>query len=260
MKKLPILKKLFIAGILITIVYPAKNALAQNPINQGVAIPVSIEGDVKEGSVICASEDKYSLCSEEYATSIYGVMTQNPSAQFIEEPSSGLYPVVSSGKVPTRVTASNGPIDRGNFVSTSTKAGVAMKAKLNGFVLGTALDDFHPANADDEGIVNVLISIHPTSKLGTGSANLLSLIRKGLTFTVLDSLGSLRYLLAALVLIISFVLGFIYFGRVAKAGVESLGRNPLASRSIQLSVFFNVLLCIVIMIIGIVVAYLILVL
>lgn len=260
MNKLPKISLLLIVLTLLSTVASNGAFVFAEDLNQGVAIPTPIEGEVKEGDVICAKEGKYSLCNEEYSTGIFGVMTTHPSAEFTQPPAEGLYPVVSSGKVPVKVTAANGPIESGSFITTSEKSGVGMRAKLNGFVLGTALDSFNPSNADDTGTINVLISIHPTSKLGTGSANLLALVRKGLTFTVLDSLGSLRYLLAALVLIISFVLGFIYFGRVARAGVESLGRNPLAGRSIQLSVFFNILLTIVIMTIGVVVAYLILVL
>jgi hypothetical protein len=72
-------------------------------------------------------------------------------------------------------------------------------------------------------------------------------------------LASLRYLLAIIVAVMAFGLGFVYFGRVAKGGVEALGRNPLAGRAIQLSVLMNLILTVAIMVGGLVLAYIILI-
>ena len=234
---------------------------AQGANNLGVAIPTPITGDVSDGDIVCSEEGGFQRCTDSYSPSMYGVMTENPAAEFLEQPADGLFPVITSGKVGVRVSGENGNIEIGDLVTTSVEnSGVGMKAAINGYVLGSALEPYSPQNSTDVGKINVLVGIHPTVKLGTGGANILALLRTGLSFSALDSLGSLRYLLAALVVIISFVLGFVYFGRVARAGVESLGRNPLASRSIQLTVFFNIFLTIVIIAIGLAVAYLILVL
>jgi len=72
-------------------------------------------------------------------------------------------------------------------------------------------------------------------------------------------LASLRYLLAILVAMTSFILGFVYFGRVAKGGVEAIGRNPLARRAIQIGGALNLVLTLSIMAGGIVLAYVILI-
>ena len=234
---------------------------AQGVGDLGVAIPTPITGDVGDGDIICSETSGFGRCPDPYSPSIYGVMTLTPAAEFIENPSDGLSPVVTSGKVKVNVSGENGNIEIGDLITTSNDSpGIGMKATINGYVVGTALEPYSPQNPSDTGKIIILVSIHPTIKLGTGAANLLALLRTGLSFSALDSLGSLRYILAALVVIISFILGFVYFGRVARAGVESLGRNPLASRSIQLTVFFNIFLTIVIIAIGLVVAYLILVL
>ena len=63
-----------------------------------------------------------------------------------------------------------------------------------------------------------------------------------------------------LIVLITFALGIWYFGRVARSGVEAIGRNPLATRAIQLGVILNLLLTLVILLVGIALAYLILVL
>ena len=60
--------------------------------------------------------------------------------------------------------------------------------------------------------------------------------------------------------IMGFGLGFIYFGRIAKAGVEAIGRNPLASRTITSGLVLHILLTIVIVGAGLGIGYLILVL
>jgi F0F1-type ATP synthase membrane subunit c/vacuolar-type H+-ATPase subunit K len=60
--------------------------------------------------------------------------------------------------------------------------------------------------------------------------------------------------------IISFTLGMIYFGRASRTGIEAVGRNPLAKRVIQLTIFLNIVLTIVIVMVGLAIAYLILIL
>jgi F0F1-type ATP synthase membrane subunit c/vacuolar-type H+-ATPase subunit K len=68
----------------------------------------------------------------------------------------------------------------------------------------------------------------------------------------------LRYLTAALMVILGFVLGFVYFGRIAKAGVEAIGRNPLSSKTIEFGLILHILLTIVIVGAGLGIGYLIL--
>jgi F0F1-type ATP synthase membrane subunit c/vacuolar-type H+-ATPase subunit K len=52
----------------------------------------------------------------------------------------------------------------------------------------------------------------------------------------------------------------IYFGKASRAGIEAVGRNPLAKRVIQLTVVMNIVLTIVIVLVGLAIAYLILIL
>jgi len=62
------------------------------------------------------------------------------------------------------------------------------------------------------------------------------------------------------IVLISFTIGFVYFGRVTTRGVEALGRNPLASRTIQLNLALNLAFMIVIILVGLGIGYLILIL
>ena len=67
-----------------------------------------------------------------------------------------------------------------------------------------------------------------------------------------------KYIMAAIVVLGSMILGFLTFGRAAAKGVEALGRNPSASRIIHLGIVFNVTIVVAIALAGLVVAFLIL--
>jgi hypothetical protein len=70
----------------------------------------------------------------------------------------------------------------------------------------------------------------------------------------------MRYLAAVLTTAVAFALGFFFFGRHGKAGIEALGRNPLAARTIGIGMAINIFLTVVVMGVGLLIAYMILVL
>jgi F0F1-type ATP synthase membrane subunit c/vacuolar-type H+-ATPase subunit K len=133
-----------------------------------------------------------------------------------------------------------------------------MKADRNGYVLGAALEAYTSDDPEAVGRIAVAITIHPTTQFGSTTGNLFELLRSGLAGSLLDPVSALRYLLASLIIVISFAMGFLYFGRVAKSGVEAIGRNPLAGRRIQLTVILHIALTIAIAGSGLGIAYLIL--
>ena len=229
--------------------------------SSGVAVSLPIKGEnVEDGSAVCSLGDGYYLCDQEYASSIIGVVTDDPAAAFEGELFENSRHVITSGTVVARVSAINGNISTGDLIAASSIEGVTMKATHNGFVLGNALEDFQASTPDQQGLILVAVNIHPTVKLSDARTNILTSLREGLAFPVLSPLSSLRYLLAFAIVVVGFVLGFLYFGRVAKAGVEAIGRNPLASSSIRIGIAFNVMLGIVIVIASLLLAGLILVL
>jgi F0F1-type ATP synthase membrane subunit c/vacuolar-type H+-ATPase subunit K len=191
---------------------------------------------------------------------MYGIVSKNPSVQFETQPQEGVSYVMTSGLTLLRVTSAAGNIVEGDDLTSSEKPGLAQKAARNGYVLGTALEPFASENPDTVGKILVSINIHPATNLGSGGVNLLTFLRQGIGGELLEPLASLRYILAAVVLIISFAIGLTYFGRVARAGVEAIGRNPLAGKLIQVGVIINLILTIVIILAGLGIAYLILIL
>src|SRR3972149_3750938 len=249
--------KRFFLGIII-LLFVSENAFAQE-VSTGVAIAIDLEV-ASDGDLICSAQGGYKLCSKINDSSIFGVVTDNPSAKFevtgIDNPRF----VLSGGKARIKVSSVNGNIAEGDFITSSEREGIGVKAKENGFVLGTALESYDSNDPNNVGKILVAISIHPEVGLSSARSNLLQVIRQGATGAVLEPLDSFRYLLAALVTITSFILGFVYFGRVARSGVEAIGRNPLASRIIQFNMLLHIVMSIVIVLIGLAIAYLILIL
>ncbi|MEK7526180.1 MAG: hypothetical protein AAB546_01730 [Patescibacteria group bacterium] len=227
----------------------------------GLGASLEISGDnITDGNVICSNDEQgYALCSKEYDPSMFGVVNLVPAAAF-ESTAQGYYIVVHDSNANVKVTSVNGNIKSGDIITTSKTIGVGQKASRNGYVLGTALTEYNSDDTNAVGEVVVSINIHPTVDLSDAKANLWQVIKEGFSVPVWGPLTSLRYILAAFMIVISFILGFIYFGRVVKTGVEALGRNPLAGRMIQLTVVFNILLTIVIVLVGLGIAYLILIL
>ncbi len=255
-------KPVDIFGIVITaviILFFAQGTFAQESA-VGIAIPVSLQDSASEGDVICTVNEGYGLCRNSYDTSIFGVVSDNPAVNFDMSGVENSEMILTSGKVRVNVSSINGAIAEGDFVTSSEKAGAAQRADRNGYVLGTALESYQSGNPDSIGKILVLINIHPAVGLGTARTNLLQLLRQGAGAAILEPLSSLRYLIAALVVIVAFIMGFVYFSLVARSGIEAIGRNPLASRIIQFNVMLHILISIIIVLIGLAIAYLILIL
>ena len=229
--------------------------------SSGVAISIPIaDKNTKDGDIISSSNKGFILSKIEYDTSVYGVITESPSL-FIENVNlSDTKAVITSGKAYVQVSTINGEIEVNDFITTSEAPGVGQKAKINGFVLGSALQSYSEPNKDKIGKILISVNPHYNGSFIDARGNLIQMLRDASGIYSLSPLSSFRYLLSALVVVMAFVLGFIYFGRVARGGVEAIGRNPMAARTIQIGMIFNLVLTIVIVVIGLAIAYLILVL
>jgi len=231
-------------------------------ISSGVAVTVPvIDENIADGNIICSSEGGYSLCRTAYSPKMYGVISLAP-AVLLESSSSSINakPVMTAGKAYVLVTTVTGPIKKGDFVTSSETAGVGQKALKSGYVLGTALEDYEESDPTKTGRILVSISIKPAILSTRAGTNLIQMIKEGVDAAFLSPLSALRYVVAAIVVVSSVILGLVFFGKVARSGVEAVGRNPLAGKTIQASVLFNVFLTILIMGAGLFIAYLVLIL
>ena len=225
-----------------------------------MAIQVPITEEVKDGQVICSTESGNKLCTRAYDPSTFGVVSNTPALSFeADVEQSGTAPVMSSGKTFVLVSSANGTITKSDYITSSSVPGVAQKAIKSGYILGTALEDYNETDPQKVGKILVSVSIRPAILSKGAGENLIDLIREGVDAAFLSPLASLRYIVAAVVVAASVILGFIYFGRVARSGVEAIGRNPLAGQRIQASVIINVFLTMIIMGGGVLIAYVVLI-
>jgi F0F1-type ATP synthase membrane subunit c/vacuolar-type H+-ATPase subunit K len=227
----------------------------------GLGISVTLaDAEVKDGDVVCSYPDGIKRCDKAYDPAMYGIVVSRPALYVQDTEMKDSHLVVSSGIATVNVTSVAGNIKEGSFVTSSTTAGVLQLADKNGYVLGSALEAYESSDSNSLGKIQVVVAIHPLSGVSTAKSNLIELLRKGTDISLLQPLESLRYLLAVVMVILSFGLGLIYFGRASRAGIEAIGRNPLARKMIQLSVFINIFLTMLIVLVGLGVAYIILIL
>ncbi|QQG41565.1 MAG: hypothetical protein HYV90_05425 [Candidatus Woesebacteria bacterium] len=226
---------------------------------QAVAISTPIQGNSFDGAIICSSSGNiYVPCSREYDPNLFGVVTNSPGVSF-ENGVSGSFPVISNGDAFVVVSSANGVIKKGDYVTSSKTPGVGMLAKKSGYVIGISLADYTNTDPNVKGEILVSVGAKPAVLTKGAGNNLLQLILEGVSGAFESPLAALRYIVAGILVIVSVVFSLLYFGRIAKSGVEALGRNPLAARAIQLGILVNILMAIVIMVVGLGIAYIVLV-
>ncbi len=226
----------------------------------GAALSVYTEDTVSSGDIMVLAEGgKYFKSIKTYDERMFGVVTDAPALS-IEDTllTDGVF-VTSGGEAFVNVSTINGPIKKGDFITSSSIPGVGQKADVSGQVLGIALQDYNVESSEQVGDILVQIDVKP-NVVSDVKVNLIEAWRKGTQAPYLTPLTSLRYVLAALVTGGAFVIGFASFGKTSGSGVEALGRNPLAHKTIERGIVFNMLLTAGIMLAGLVLAYLILVL
>ena len=241
------------SGVLVMLVYLAAPFVLGQQIQENtgsdfegtIGTPVRIEGaGIKAGDIISLIDGRFVLSAELHDPSVAGVVANNPTLVVGNLQDEQSFVVVSSGIALVRVSTLGGPIKAGDYITTSVIPGIGVKAEQFGIIIGTALEDY--ADADPAQIRPIAVS------LDIGTYGLL-------TNLTANPRVAFRYVLAFVVAAASVIAGFIYFGKVAQSGVESLGRNPLAARLIYFSVFFHLLLTVGIMLLGVLIAYIIIV-
>lgn len=229
-------------------------------ITEGIAIFIPLsDKNVEDGKIVSASGNGYVLSYLEYDEKMYGVVNFNPAISMQTQSSESAvtrYPVVSEGKVNVQVSNANGNIKNGDYVTTSTQPGIGVKATQPGFVLGTALES--APSGDGIKRIKVSLKIHYYSPAATLGGNLRDIFNLSTAATYEKPLVVFKYVIAALILLLSVFFSFNHFGRVATSGIEALGRNPLARRSIQLGIIINTVLTLSVIATGLILAVLIL--
>lgn len=221
----------------------------------GVSIAIPVAEPVESGFVVCAQNETYLPCKAEYDSTMVGVVVSDPAVSFESSSGSeGYVYVLRDGKARAKASTKNGVIVVGDKL-TSSSDGTLMKATKSGYIVGTALTAF---DGSETGELLVALDIKPVTLTDGAKNNLVDVIKSGLDGIFLSPLSALRYIAASVIVVAAAIAAFVYFGKVARSGVDAIGRNPLASKAIQMSVVLNVILTMFIIGLGVGVAYLIL--
>ncbi len=251
-----------IIGTLLLTIAPTVNAqgsAVQGAGTLGVARMVDVKvKDVKDGSIISSSDTGNVLSNIPYDAQVMGVVSRDAGIILNNSATENGVPVISVGTVYVLVASKEGPIKKGDLIATSEIPGVGVKAVKDGYVLGTALEDYGSSNPTQPGLIAVEFNLHYFNAKPTFPGSLTDIFKFALLPTKDGPTPLFKYIVAALVVIASFVLAFMTFGRTAAKGVEALGRNPSASRIIHLGIMFNVGIVVIIVAAGMTVSFLIL--
>lgn len=239
---------------------PDASTSSQDSATLGVARMVETkEKNVPDGSILSASRQGAAVFSTlAYDPQVVGVVSRDAAIILNTSGTTKGVPVIPNGTVYILVSSRDGNIKKGDLLTTSTIPGVAVKALKDGYVLGTALEDYSNSNKKQVDKIAIDLNLHYFNSKPTILGTLSDIFKIALLPTKDSPTPIYKYLAAAAVVIASFVLAFMTFGRTAAKGVEALGRNPAASKIIHLGIIFNVTIVGLIVLAGLVVAFLIL--
>lgn len=245
------------------LLYLPLSAFAQilpGDVSYGVAQIVDItDQEAQPAQIIGTSKTGFYVTKSEYDATIYGVIAQIPAITFIDRDDyESKHQVVTNGNALVQVTASNGPISEGDPITSSGKKGIGMKASRPGIIVGTALEAFNPDDLNRVGTINVKVEVRYFS-YDQSNQSIFDVFKISL-FTAANEQPPVffKYFTAGLIVIGSILLGFYFFGKVAAKGVDALGRNPLASKMIQIGIIINVIITVATIASGLIIAIIIL--
>jgi hypothetical protein len=126
----------------------------------------SLKSQLEPGDVLVAASDtdrSVTRSHQPYSTSVLGIYSTAPGFIGTEHPlegaSSETIPMAVIGIVPAKVSAENGPIRRGDLLTTSRTPGHAMRCanrrRCSGAIVGKALANWNKGT----GVIKVLVSL-----------------------------------------------------------------------------------------------------
>lgn len=203
-----------------------------------IASTVPIEDEaVEAGAVVRYSEtdDTFTVTKTPRDAQVYGVVNERPALVFVTATTA--VPVVTGGVSDVLVSTENGPVARGDVLTSASRTGYAMRADLEDrAVFAIALE-----GTDADGLIE--------AEIGVEEARALQRERRADALEQTDDAGLIvstarAALAAALVL---GALGFVLysFRSVMTSGVLSIGRNPRAKRSVMAATIGSMILAVI---------------
>lgn len=260
-----------VLGLLLPIFMLLVHGSAQN-LTQGY----KASGNIQDGMVVRlkpGSSGTVESLDQKHETDMFGLaVAPTDSPVSLSSPSQTQIYVATYGEYPALVDTQNGPIKAGDQLVISSVEGVAMEADTKHQVLiGKAMQSFadnseaigHVKLSDGQSVavgritVDIGVTRNPTysGDVAAGVPHVLTNIARAITdkpLTALRLYGSL------IIIFISFVIaGAILYAGI-HTGMTSIGRNPLARKSILRQLVTVTLMSLIVVFVGIIAVYLLL--
>jgi hypothetical protein len=219
---------------------------AEDITSVGIATYMPVSAEVEDGDIISSTPKGYVLSTKTYDSQVVGIVAEKPAITLKTDTEAEGIPVVNVGTTAVKVIGTNGDIKKGDFITTSDKPGVGMKANRSGYIIGQALEDVVFPNKNAIELIGINLNLHFLQLDSTVNDSLTSIFTISQLAAYEEPIRFFKYLMSVVVLILSFGFGFFIFSRAINTGIQALGRNPLAGRAIQLSIIFNVVLVIIV--------------
>lgn len=222
---------------LLTLAYPIQTFAQSVGYAFAVDDPQAVIGDI-----LTLRNGKLVRTDKPYDNELFGVLQGKPALLFKVQGTTNAQPVVKDGIAMVNVTAQNGEISYGDFITSSKETGKGQKATKSGYVLGAAMGNLKEGNG------RILVSVKPEyAEITTavGAARLLNYVNESIFRTQRNPekfLKGIQYVAAGAVALVSFVLAFLTFSKAVVRGVEAVGRNPMAKGTIYVSIVINLIL------------------
>lgn len=202
------------------------------------------DANAKDGDILIFSQaDGIKRTDKTYDDRLFGVLQDKP-AIVIRSKTGNQKPILRSGIANVNVNLSNGPIKKGDYITSSAILGEGMKANIPANVIGIALEDFTQQNSSIQ--IKVAMKVEYADLSSSASKNqIINYIRTVLLKDTQDPTASnrfMKFVLAGILILGTLTFAIFSSGRSIPKAVEAIGRNPLARRDIYLSLFVNLLM------------------
>lgn len=224
---------------------------AQEEVNLNTANTYEVQSpdEVEDGDIIAMENESGNLVRAQTGQTnakIFGIVVKQ--SPIVYRTSDTGVPIVRGGEVGVNIISAGGPIAIGDLVTISSTSGKGQKAsESDAQLVGMALEAFDAT--EDTAKIKVALRVGSGFQKGEELQKVASLYLEELGLSALDVFSgeeglqsTFRYGLAAIIVIFSVFSSFKFFGKQILTGIDSMGRNPLASRKIQTMIIINVAL------------------
>ena len=198
------------------------------------------------GDILISTANGIERAAAEYDQRLFGVLTET-AAVILRSADPANKPVVRSGITMVNVINVNGPIKKGDYITSSATPGKGEKATISGYVVGQALEDSPAGSGQGPGGTYQIAVAMRMEYAEISNARTLARLINYVTADVFRNVRDqgqlpmvLRYIISGLIMITCIIISFITFSRSVPKAIEAVGRNPLARTSIMISLGLSI--------------------